>query len=85
MSGRRGRSFPWAVVVFGDGTLPEVLLTCLQYRLAADLFTAGRADFGHIIQLRRHVDPSGCRRCRCYLVGRLAEKAAVLDRHPARD
>lgn len=80
MSGRREHILPWAVVVFGDGTLPEVLLTCLQHRLAADLFAAGRAHPGHVLQLRRHVETSGCRRCRCYLVGRLMERAAALDR-----
>jgi len=64
---------PFAVVVFGDGQLPEVLLTCLQFRLVADLVALRRAATSHTVQLRGHIN-HGCGECRGYLAGRLAER-----------
>ena len=63
-----------AVVVFGDGTLPEILLTCTQFRLVADRAALGRAGRSHLLQLRGHLERSGCRGCRAYLSGRLLER-----------
>jgi hypothetical protein len=64
---------PFAVVVFGDGQLPEVLLTCLQFRLVADLVALRRVAVSHLQQLHGHID-HGCGECRSYLAGRLAER-----------
>jgi hypothetical protein len=64
---------PFAVVVFGDGELPEVLLTCLQFRLVADLVARRRVATTHLQQLHGHIN-HGCRECRGYLVGRIAER-----------
>jgi hypothetical protein len=66
---------PFAVVVFGDGRLPEVLLTCLQFRLVADLVALRRVDSGQLQQLHGHIN-HGCGECRGYLVGRLTERGA---------
>jgi hypothetical protein len=60
----------FAVVVFGDGRLPEVLLTCLQFHIVADQMVMGRAHPSHVLQLHGHVDRAGCRGCRDYLDGR---------------
>jgi hypothetical protein len=68
---------PLAVVVFGDGELPELLLTCLQFRLVADLAAEGRALSTHLMQLRRHLRQGSCAACRAYLVGRLSEKRSA--------
>lgn len=65
---------PFSVVVFGDGELPELLLSCMQFRLVSDLATEGRARSGHLMQLRRHLRLGRCPSCRGYLVGRLSEK-----------
>lgn len=65
---------PLSIVVFGDGELPELLLTCLQFRLVADLASEGRAGSSHLMQLRRHLRQGSCSRCRGYLMGRLSEK-----------
>jgi hypothetical protein len=63
-----------AVVCFGDGTIPEILLHCMQFRLVADHAAVGGAGEGHVMQLSRHIERRGCRDCRTYLVGRLAER-----------
>ena len=63
-----------AVVLFGDGRLPEVLLTCLQFRLVADQAAVDRASRSHLLQLRGHIDRVRCRGCRAYLMGRLVER-----------
>jgi len=68
---------PLSIVVFGDGELPELLMTCLQFRLVADLASEGRARSSHIMQLRRHLRHGDCRSCRSYLMGRLSEKRAL--------
>lgn len=73
----RGPSTPLpdlAVVVFGDGGLPEMLLTCLQFRLVADRAAYDRASRTHLLQLRGHIDRIHCVGCRSYLVGRLVER-----------
>ena len=62
------------VVLFGDGTIPEILLHCLQFRLVADRTALGDVGPSHLMQLRRHVDRRGCRDCRSYLLGRIAER-----------
>lgn len=67
---------PFAVVVFGDGTLPEMLLTCMQFRLVADLSGRQRAAANHLIQLQRHIDRTRCAECRGYVLGRLVELRA---------
>ena len=63
-----------AVVVFGDGRLPELLLTCLQFRLVADHAARDRASHSHLLQLRGHIDRIHCLGCRSYLMGRLVER-----------
>jgi len=63
-----------AVVVFGDGRLPEMLLTCLQFRLVADHAAEDRASRTHLLQLRGHIERIQCRGCRGYLMGRLVER-----------
>jgi hypothetical protein len=68
---------PFSVVVFGDGELPELLLTCMQFRLVADLASDGRARTSHVMQLRRHLRMGRCSGCRGYLMGRLSEKRAA--------
>ena len=68
---------PLSIVIFGDGELPELLLTCLQFRLVADLASDGRARSTHLMQLRRHLRQGRCDACRAYLVGRLSEKRAA--------
>lgn len=68
---------PLSIVIFGDGELPELLLTCLQFRLVADLASDGRARSTHLMQLRRHLRQGRCDACRTYLVGRLSEKRAA--------
>lgn len=68
---------PLSIVVFGDGELPELLLTCLQFRLVADLASEGRARSSHLMQLRRHLRQGRCSACRSYLMGRLSEKRAI--------
>lgn len=68
---------PLSIVVFGDGELPEVLLTCLQFRLVADLAADGRARPGQLMQLRRHLRRGRCSACRAYLMGRLSEKRSA--------
>ena len=68
---------PLSIVVFGDGELPELLLSCLQFRLVADLASEGRARSSHLMQLRRHLRQGSCTSCRSYLMGRLSEKRAV--------
>jgi hypothetical protein len=65
---------PFSVVVFGDGQLPELLLSCMQFRLVSDLAADGRAGSGHLMQLRRHLRHGRCAQCRGYLMGRLSEK-----------
>lgn len=65
-----------AVVVFGDGRLPEMLLTCFQFRLAADQTARRSVRPQHLVQLQRHIARDGCRRCRGYLIGRLMERRA---------
>jgi hypothetical protein len=69
---------PFSVVVFGDGELPELLLTCMQFRLVADLASEGRARPSHVMQLRRHLRQGRCSACRGYLMGRLSEKRSAL-------
>ena len=75
------RTEPWlpdlGVVVFGDGRLPEILLTCLQFRLAADLARAGRLSPAHAIQLVRHIGSDRCLGCRAYYIARRAGRGAV--------
>jgi hypothetical protein len=68
----------FAVVVFGDGTIPEILLHCMQFRLVADRTAAGSVGWSHLMQLQRHIAPSGCRTCHGYLLGRLAERHRTL-------
>jgi hypothetical protein len=68
---------PFSVVIFGDGELPELLLTCMQFRLVSDLASAGRARPTHVMQLRRHLQHGRCVRCRGYLMGRLSEKQST--------
>ena len=68
---------PFSVVVFGDGELPELLLTCMQFRLVADLSSEGRARSSHLMQLRRHLRQGDCAACRGYLMGRLSEKRST--------
>jgi hypothetical protein len=68
---------PFSVVVFGDGELPELLLTCMQFRLVADLAADGRARSSHLMQLRRHLRQGRCSACRGYLLGRLSEKRSA--------
>jgi hypothetical protein len=68
---------PFSVVVFGDGELPELLLSCMQFRLVADLAADGRARSTHLMQLRRHLRQGRCAPCRSYLVGRLTEKRSA--------
>ena len=63
-----------AVVVFGDGGLPEMLLTCLQFRLVADQAAFERASASHLLQLRFHIEREECLGCRSYLMGRLVER-----------
>lgn len=73
----RGPSTPLpelAVVVFGDGRLPDILLTCLQFRLVADQAADERASYSHLLQLRGHIDRIRCTGCRSYLMGRLVER-----------
>jgi hypothetical protein len=67
---------PFAVVVFGDGTLPEMLLNCMQFRLVADLASKDRAAANHLIQLQRHIDHTRCSECRGYVLGRIVELRA---------
>lgn len=67
------------VVVFGDGTIPEILLHCLQFRLVADRVALGDAGPSHLMQLRRHVERRGCRPCRGYLLGRIAERRRAVS------
>lgn len=68
---------PFAVVVFGDGELPELLLTCMQFRLVADLASDGRAFPSQVMQLRRHLRDGRCPSCRGHLLGRLSEKRSA--------
>ena len=68
---------PFSVVVFGDGELPELLLSCMQFRLVSDLASEGRAGSSHLMQLRRHLRQGRCSACRGYLLGRLSEKRSV--------
>jgi hypothetical protein len=68
---------PFSVVVFGDGELPELLLTCMQFRLVSDLASGGRARTSHLMQLRRHLHTGRCSGCRAYLMGRLSEKRSA--------
>jgi hypothetical protein len=68
---------PFSVVVFGDGELPELLLTCMQFRLVADLASNGQARTSHLMQLRRHLRQGRCSGCRGYLMGRLSEKRSA--------
>ena len=68
---------PFSVVVFGDGELPELLLTCMQFRLVSDLASSGKARTSHVMQLRRHLHQGRCGGCRGYLMGRLSEKRAA--------
>ena len=63
-----------AVVCFGDGTIPEILIDCMQFRLVADRAADGDADDTHLMQLYRHIDRRACRECRAYLAGRVAER-----------
>lgn len=73
---RRPRPLPaFAVVVFGDGRLPEVLLTCLQFRIVADQVALDRVEASHLQQLHGHLDHGACRECRGYLVGRMMERS----------
>jgi hypothetical protein len=62
------------VVVFGDGTVPSILIDCMQFRLVADRAAGGDADESQLMQLHRHVERRGCRECRTYLAGRVAER-----------
>ena len=63
-----------AVVCHGDGTIPEILIDCMQFRLVADRAANGAADEVQLMQLYRHIDRRGCRECRTYLAGRVAER-----------
>jgi hypothetical protein len=73
---------PFSIVVFGDGELPELLLTCMQFRLVADLAAEGRARSSHLMQLRRHLRQGNCSGCRGYLMGRLSEKRSAQRLRP---
>jgi hypothetical protein len=64
----------FAIICFGDGTIPEVLIDCMQFRLVADRAAAGGAGEGHLLQLQRHIGRRCCRDCHKYLVGRMAER-----------
>ena len=75
----------FAVVVFGDGSLPEMLLTCLQFRLVSDLTVDARVRPQHLAQLQRHIGRERCVRCRMYLVGRLAARRDNPPEHPAQE
>lgn len=59
----------YAVCVFGDGALPEILLSCLQFRLAAVLAARGRATTSQLLQLHGHLVLSRCRACCAELSG----------------
>ena len=73
MGTRRSVTFDGVVVaVFGDGTLPDILLSCLQFRIVADMAVRGRAIPVHLLQLRRHL-AHGCPGCSRHVAGRLAE------------
>lgn len=75
MSARSGASdSSFTIVCFGDGTIPEVLRDCMQYRLVCDRVATGSAGEGHVLQLRRHIEQRRCRACRSYLMGRMAER-----------
>jgi len=62
------------VLVFGDGRMPETLVTCFQFRIAADQSVNGAVAESHLRQLRLHVAQAACRPCRGYLIGRLLER-----------
>lgn len=73
------RHFPGFVpVVLGDGELPILLTSCLQFRLVADLLLTDRAEPAHVLQLRRHIEPGRCRRCRSHVATRLQEAGVRL-------
>lgn len=73
---------PLAVVVFGDGTLPEVLLSCMQFRLVVDkLMTPSTPPLHLMQQLRGHIERTRCPSCRGYFMGRMLERRL----HPGRD
>jgi hypothetical protein len=40
-----------AVVCFGDGSIPQILIDCMQFRLVADRAAGGDADDSHLMQL----------------------------------
>ena len=66
---------PLAVVVFGDGSLPEVLLTCMQFRLVVDKLMTPVAPPLHLMQqLRGHIERTRCPNCRGYFMGRMLER-----------
>lgn len=72
---------PLAVVVFGDGTLPEVLLTCMQFRLVVDKLMTPVAPPLHLMQqLRGHIERTRCPNCRGYFMGRMLERRITLGR-----
>lgn len=63
-----------AVICFGDGSIPQILIDCMQFRLVADRVATGEVDDAQLMQLQRHVDRRGCRDCLTYLAGRAAER-----------
>jgi hypothetical protein len=69
---------PFAVVLFGSGRLPAILLSCLQFRLVIDLAASGRASENHLAQLHVHLRRQRCPGCRAHLVGRASERTAAL-------
>ena len=72
---------PLTVVVFGDGTLPEVLMTCMQFRLVVDKLMTPTAPPLHLMQqLRGHIERTRCPNCRGYFVGRMLERRIGLER-----
>jgi len=72
---------PLAVVVFGDGTLPEVLLTCMQFRLVVDKLMTPEPPPLHLMQqLRGHIERTRCPTCRGYFMGRMLERRISLGR-----
>jgi len=75
MSSERSGIGPLAVVVFGDGSLPEVLLTCMQFRLVVDKLMTPITPPLHLMQqLRGHIERTRCPSCRGYFMGRMLER-----------
>jgi hypothetical protein len=81
MSSQRNDIGPLAVVVFGDGTLPEVLLTCMQFRLVVDKLMTPSSPPMHLMQqLRSHIERTRCPSCRGYFMGRMLERRLTRGR-----